>query len=113
MSLSVKSGIYTMTKGILENLMLIHKIQPAIKDEHSESKFSKNAIFFWKQPVIASMTKINIFGKKIRYETVSDFQLMRSIVDHANTLTHSFLFFYFKGTMSLLKRKISTVREKH
>ena len=62
MSLSVKSGIYTMTKGILENLMLIHKIQPAIKDEHSESKFLKNAIYsFRKQPVIASMTKINTF----------------------------------------------------
>ena len=48
MPLSVKSGIYTMTKGILENLKLIHKIQPIIKDEHSELKFSENCNFFGK-----------------------------------------------------------------
>ena len=45
-----------MTKGILENLKLIHKIQPIIKDEHSELNFSENLQFFSRKSstVIAS-----------------------------------------------------------
>lgn len=42
MPLSVKSGIYAMSKGILENLKLIHKIQPVIKDEHRDYETELN-----------------------------------------------------------------------
>ena len=89
MPLSVKSGIYAMSKGILENLKLIHKIQPVIKDEHSELKFSENCIFFRKSSTVIASTYLE---KKIFSISVNFSLLLSEVIMHFHC---NIFIFYF------------------